>query len=653
MSIEKMVMLNMVGQMTDIDHITKAVVLAGCLQPVSAIQQINTTDFTFKATEDNLDVLMDVCYIRPFSSERDYTQLLKNMDKLRDICSIDKHYLVNEKELITDYKELENSITTMTSKFENIYNLLQEKKKERQDISLALERLGPLKDVDVMIEDLTSLKNFKFSIMKILPENMKKLKENYGNIPSVVLSLRKDVNYETFMALTPYILENEAERIFNSLNCEVVALPENLNGTPKEIMDYLLVKHDDLINEVKKIENELKVLSKEYYKKITIINKSLELEIKSNDVKNTMAFTNEFFYFSGWVPENSIKALKRYIKGFEDRLIITERQVQDINHITTPPTKMKNGSFIKPFESMVTMYGIPSYGELDPTLFLGISYMIIFGAMFGDVGQGIIFILAGLYLSYGKNNKTFGGVVSRLGISSTLFGFAYGSIFGFEEIIEPLFIRPMEDIMQVLIYAVIFGCALLAIGFIFSLINNYRKKDIENGVFGKDGLVGFIFYMSLLGFIFCKYRGIQIIPNILWYTVFITALILMLLKEPLANLVSGKRPLYNESKKDYFVEGGFGVVETLLSLFSNTLSFIRVGAFALNHVGLFLAFSALAQMMKNGIGGVFVYVLGNIIIIGLEGLIVFIQGLRLEYYELFSKYFDGSGVPFEPVNIEK
>ena len=159
--------------------------------------------------------------------------------------------------------------------------------------------------------------------------------------------------------------------------------------------------------------------------------------------------------------------------------------------------------------------------------------------------------------------------------------------------------------------------------------------------------------MSVIVFALTKYSGTSSMPTSAWTALFVILLALMLFKEPLANLIQGRRPLYSESKKDYFVEGGFGVIETLLSMLSNTLSFIRVGAFALNHVGLFLAFSALANMMNNRFESVFMYVLGNIIIIGLEGLIVFIQGLRLEYYELFSKYYEGSGTPFEPVSLAK
>ncbi len=172
-------------------------------------------------------------------------------------------------------------------------------------------------------------------------------------------------------------------------------------------------------------------------------------------------------------------------------------------------------------------------------------------------------------------------------------------------------------------------------------------------MFGKNGLVGLVFYISLLVFAYTKINNVKSLNTNTWVILFVVLLALMVFKQPIANIILKKRPLYNEDKSDYYIEGGFGVIETLLSMFSNTISFIRVGAFALNHVGLFIAFASMAQMINNGFGSAFMYVLGNIIIIGLEGLIVFIQGLRLEYYELFSKYYEGSGFEFNPIGFEK
>ncbi len=119
----------------------------------------------------------------------------------------------------------------------------------------------------------------------------------------------------------------------------------------------------------------------------------------------------------------------------------------------------------------------------------------------------------------------------------------------------------------------------------------------------------------------------------------------------MANFMKGHRPLHHASVGEYYVESGFDILETLLSMLSNSISFIRVGAFALNHVGLFIAFHTMASIIGSLAGDISMFIIGNIIVIFLEGLIVFIQGLRLVYYELFSKYYTGEGIPFVPASV--
>ena len=126
---------------------------------------------------------------------------------------------------------------------------------------------------------------------------------------------------------------------------------------------------------------------------------------------------------------------------------------------------------------------------------------------------------------------------------------------------------------------------------------------------------------------------------------------LLLVKQPLSNKLLGNTQLFDEAQSAYYVEGVFNLFETFLGMISNTASFIRIGAFALNHVGLFIAFHTLAEMIGTTTGNIAMFLLGNIIIIALEGLVVFIQGLRLFYYELFSKYYSGDGILFTPDKI--
>lgn len=648
-----MKMVNIIGTMDLLENVAKQVVLFNGLQPVNAMNEIGTTEFTISATEDNSEKIVDFNYIKPYAHERDYTPIETHIKRILEIVNFKENFPVQEEELILNYEELLDKIIKIDGKFEEIYEKLMDKKEAQEKLKLFLNNISYLKDIDVPLQEIKNLNNFYVEVYKLSLESSHKLKVNYENIPSIVKKIYKTKDYRVVLIITPKMLKKESDRILSSLNLETIEIPWQYEGTPLEIYEKLKQEFNVMQREILQLEGQMRKIYKENKEEINILNISLKLQLKTSELKDYAACTSKFFYLCGWVLEEDIENLNKKLDNFGDKVIVLNKESDEVNNETiTPPTRLKNNFIVRPFEVMVNMYGTPCYDETDPTLFLGISYMIIFGAMFGDVGQGIVFLLAGLFLKYKMRRVNLGGILARLGISSTIFGFLYGSVFGFEDVIPAAFIRPMENIQDILIMAIIFGCMLLVIGFIFSLVNNFKRRDLENGVFGKDGVNGLLFYLLLIYFVYSKVLGINTFRTSIWIVLFIAMLMIMVFKEPLSNLLTGRRPLYGESKSDYFIEGGFGVLETLLGMFSNTISFIRVGAFALNHVGLFIAFSSLAKMMNSEAGSIFMYVLGNIIIIGLEGLIVFIQGLRLEYYELFSKYYEGGGTEFHPIKLD-
>lgn len=652
MAIEKMIMVDLVGHLEDLDRVSKEIILSKSLQQVNAYQEIDNTNFKISATEENKDALLDVCSIKPYVDANDFSEVNNEIKKLKEMCSVKDSSNVLRDELIMEYEVLKERTYGMSKKFTTVFDNLKEFQTQKSVMSKYMDNLSRLTKLDVQMQELAGLTTFLFQMYKISKENSLRLEENYDNVPSVVIKVNEDREFDTIIAFTPNMLKNESDRFFKSLNCESVELPKEYTGTPQQVYKLLSEKIEEAEKKIKEFTKELKEISKENVHEIHVIERSMELSTKATEVKNNTARTKEFFYLCGWVPQSFLNKFKEDMNCFGDRLIITERNYNEVNNPNVvPPTKLKNNSLVRPFESLVAMYGIPAYNEVDPTTFLSITYVIIFGMMFGDLGQGLVFFFAGLFLKFKKSRPNLGGVLARLGISSSIFGCVYGSFFGFEDVIPALVVRPMENIMEVLLFAVAFGCCLLIIGFVYSLINNMKKKDVENGWFGPNGVTGFVLYISLLTFALTKVKNISILPTAVWIMIFIILLGILLMRQPLANLVMKKRPLYNEGKGDYFIEGSFGLAEVLLSMFSNTVSFIRVGAFALNHVGLFMAFEALAKMMHTSAGSAVMYLIGNIIIIGLEGLIVFIQALRLEYYELFSKYYDGSGTAFEPVKL--
>lgn len=645
-------MVNLVGAISDFDKLTKMLALEGCMQPVSALQEINSSEFVLKTSEGNIEALMDVNYIRPYLDDKDYNISLKHIEKLAEAqktIGITNEYV---KDTIFDFDTIEKELSEVYDKYMILNSEFEDLTQKEQHLKNTFVALGFLKNVALPMEEITAMKNFEMGLYKVPEQNMVKLKANYENIPSVIESVYKENDYVIFIAFTPILLLTETERIFKSANCEKIQLPDHYTGVPREVAVTVLDEINDVQKSTAKIQTELNNFLKKNYKTIKNLENSYELEQKSGEIKKSAACTNEFFYLSGWMPKSFMERLNRLLMSFDDRILIIRKDPNErTNKAITPPTKLINNKLFKPFESMVGMYGVPSYDEIDPTMFLAITYTLMFGAMFGDAGQGIVLLLGGFILKTKAGRINLGGVFERLGVSSIAFGFLYGSVFGSETVINALLIRPMENINDVLIGAIIFGCGFLILGFILGITNSMRRKDIERGLFGKEGLAGFMFYIGALILIVSIVFEKPLLSTTIWIIYFIFFLLLILLKQPLANIIIGKKILFEAGAKDYFIESGFEVVETLLSMFSNTLSFIRVGAFALNHVGLFVAFSAMASMTKSGFASVLILILGNIIIICLEGLIVFIQGLRLEYYELFSKYYEGGGVAFEPVQV--
>ncbi|WP_432662568.1 V-type ATPase 116kDa subunit family protein [Wukongibacter baidiensis] len=651
MAVETMEMLNLVAPIEEIDNIAREVVLLKNVHIVNALNEINESNFTLCVLEENLDELVDMCTIKPYKDENNYKNIGGKINDLIDFFGLER--LVKEEYIEEDY-----DFQGFTMEIENIYSEVQRVYGEKESL---IEELNSIKEFDSHIHhlkktnvDLSVLKELNFFSSKIgilSRENMNKLKKNYENISAIVLHIGSNTIGEVYLVISPKDLETETNRILRSLNFHELDIPEEFLGTPEETMLNAENKIAENNTKLEAVESRLGELKEKYGLVVEKAYSRLRLQEEMKKVKNQTASTNSFFYLSGWVPVRDKKKIEKSFEKYGYNVLIMFKEVSEVHKYIIPPTKLKNNKLTYPFESLVKMYGVPSYNEIDPTLFLSVTYMFLFGAMFGDVGQGLVLFLAGIYFSKKNRKSLYGGILTRLGISSCIFGVLYGSIFGFEHVIPALLVHPIEHIDFMLMGSVVIGVVLLVMSFGYSIVNRLKQNDIKEGIFGRNGVNGLIFYLALLTIIAKFATGREIVPSYIAYIVIFISLVLIVVREPLSNLILNKRPLYHEDVSSYYVESGFDIFETLLSMMSNTISFIRVGAFALNHVGLFIAFQTMARIINNFAGSIIIFLAGNIIVIFLEGLIVFIQGLRLEYYELFSKYYQGEGIEFKPVKV--
>ena len=445
-------------------------------------------------------------------------------------------------------------------------------------------------------------------------------------------------NEESYLLVYPEKVKKDVSRSINTLGFVDNEIPENAN------INTINKEYENVNRELLSINHQINEINRQYEDVMDNISYSLNYAQKSEELKTTMAQGDKYFYLSGWVPESEVNKFKA-LENKYDNTILNTKEVESISQ--SPPTRLKNNSLFRPFEFLVNMYGAPNYDEIDPTPFFAITYLLLYGLMFGDLGQGLVFIAIGLWLS--KKNKIFGGLIKRIGISASIFGLMYGSFFGREDLIPALLIKPFDNIMTVLIASVAFGVSLMVISYLIGIYNKVSKQhNIEEGIFGKEGLAGLMMMLSFI-IIVLNIVNISPIPMPVGLVLLILSIVMMIFKQPIARKLEGKKRLYDQSKGDYYVESSFSIIEALLSVFSNLVSFTRVGAFAINHVGLYMAFEVMAKLAGGGIIGFIILVLGNALIIGLEGMIVFIQGLRLEFYEMFSKYYEGNGRLFKPI----
>jgi V/A-type H+-transporting ATPase subunit I len=391
---------------------------------------------------------------------------------------------------------------------------------------------------------------------------------------------------------------------------------------------------------------------------------------------------SHLYCISGWTPKSEVEKVRQIVEENTDGSGVVEviEAGEDLlvqAGVETVPVQFKGAAWLRPFRMLVTNFAIPRYNELDPTLFVGLSFVVLFGFMFGDIGQGAVLALIGLWMHYSRRAfsetvRDLGFLLLACGLSASLFGFLYGSCFGYENhnLFPPLWLSPLaeKDIGRLLLVAVGVGIVFTSVAIMINIINRFMARHYFDGVFDRFGVLGLLFYWLALGI------GISVA-----LTRQVTTWQLIVLTLPLFLLFIGKPgqlllQRFRSSKKrgeeeDDDEEGGsehsgmlelvlescIELMETFTGYISGTVSFVRVGAFAISHAALCLAVFSIVNMLKElplgGTMSLLVIILGNALVIAFEGMVAMIQGIRLEYYELFSKYFSGGGVLYRPFQI--
>lgn len=557
-----------------------------------------------------------------FELEKRVEELLKLSESYLDILGIKKRkrfkgYIKNSTE---ELNKLESEISEIKKDIDEVSNRIKSLKREREVLSLAKNIKESLRE-SVDLEKLS--KKLKFIKFKtgIVSEDV---------IEVLIVSLRI---YRPFIVYKKISTGSYALAVFFTEKIE-----EHVNASFKTLQvreiykEYFLTETEKRIDrELKRIEEKKKNLRRIYGDNLISINSRLRFLKSLFMAKVPLQKKDNSYILCGWVPSRYLNRLIKSLKW-------SKYEYEEAKDYA--PVLIKTPKLFKPFERLVKEFSYPRYNEINPVVPFAVTFLLMFGVMFGDVGHGTVLSAIGYFLSKKEGKiSDYGKILMMSGFSSVIFGFLYGAVFGFH-IISTGFVHPLHDTKMLLISGIVIGILIISLSFLLNIITLYKRRSFLSLLLGEGGILGLLIYWYTIG-VLAQYLVFHTdIKNDL-----IILLILILIQL-----------IYIVYKRKEVSGSIFDVFREFLETITNTVSFIRLGAFALAHSTLFIAIFTIAKMLRELQGGEFLYwvvvALGNVIIILFEGLIVSIQALRLEYYEFFKRFYRGGGEPYRPYRLE-
>ena len=540
----------------------------------------------------------------------------------------------------------------------------------RAEIRKRLERMEaiagevlPLLDLGLPIEK----RPYSFLAIhygEVRPENLEIIKEKIASLAAVVFPVAKRGKNDLIVLIGLKSDRLKLKRILSEASFEEVEIASEAKKEVPEVTGELDKQIEALKDDLASIAGELAGVREKNVSQITEYYRSLRVAALLLKFKNYLKRTKKTYIFTGWIPASERKNVEREImSAAKGRAIVEVHAPEEIVGVQVGrvkvPVLLKHPAFFKPFEMLMSSYGLPDYKVIDPTLFMAITFLFMFGIMFGDVGHGAVLVAIGWLLyrrarDKGSSMALFGRLGMYCGVSSIVFGFLFGSLFGLERAIPHIWLKPMNNVMYFFKVAIYYGIGVIMLGIAFNMINSIRTRNFKALVFDHAGLLVAIMYWAGIVAVSVFLSNEPIPMKLLLYAVGIPILAIFF-KEPIIAAATHRKVHFEGGIGMYIFESLIEIVEIFTGYLANTVSFIRIAAFSLAHVGLFIAVFSLADMVKDASGGVvyagLIHVLGNVGIIALEGLIVSIQAIRLEYYEFFGKFFVSGGVAYKPLGL--
>ncbi|MBN2544777.1 MAG: hypothetical protein JXB50_03205 [Spirochaetes bacterium] len=632
-----------------------------------------------KDFQKTIDLLADFGWIEIKKNEEEKNLNLlsinEKIDKIEGIISeIHDFFDIKKSQKdgnLTDLEKIEEYFNNLFLKIKSYKEEIISLKEKKFELEKSINEIEQYKDLNITKNELDKFNFIHYTIGSSSQSDIEKLKNNMkGRLLYVEIS--KDLYLLITSKKGKWTLDSELKKINykeRSLNIENFLLP-------KKIYNKLTEESNILNNKLNKLNHIKKDILKKEFKLITKMTENFNLQKVYLDIFKKINHSGSTTIIEGWILKEKVVTMTEKLKEILGPcLAIVTYKPEEIEDVQKGkikvPVNINNYWIFKPFEELIFNYGAPKYGTLDPTVIFAVTFLFLFGFMFGDIGQGLTIFLIGLILKIKKTKKlqNIAKIMQYAGISAMIFGYIYGSIFCFEQIHQiftpinsflfnlnrPYIINTSLtsgfDVVFNLVFITIgIGLFMNLFGILINIINNFLHNKYQEALFSRNGISGFILLLSII-ILFINSLTFKFNINVFFLYLILLSIILILLKEPLYNIITHHKPLFHGGVGFWILHSIVELIEIILVTISNNLSFIRVSAFAITHA--LLSYIIIEISLKIGFFGFLIIIIGNAIIIGLEGLIVSIQTLRLEYYEFFSKFFVDKGIKFLPFKIEK
>ena len=607
-------------------------------------------------------------------------------------------------EVEKDFGELEHTITTLIDKNERL----------REELSTAKELLVALKALEDFGVDPDFVGEHEFISVyagKLPIGNLDELKTTLETITSgnhLVVS-KQITEGETEGGKAPFAFafaliaalktdKEEVERVLARLDFESQVFPEHIPDSINDAIQDTATRIQRLESDINENESEIEGIRETRFKDLLVMQELVQIEESKAKAKVLFGKSEHVRVIEGWAPKQEVEGI---IEGINEEtggfsvIEVIEPKREDVR----VPSLLNNPRIIKPFESVIKMYGHPLYKDIDPTLITAIMFPILFGLMFPDIGHGLIILLLGLAVMFAfkgldKEIRSAGIIIVLCGLCAVIAGALFGEFFGFSHfaseliydsmgtvdipdipgwlLLDPLWFEPIPNVEFMFIVVMLIGTLHMGLGLFLGVANNMSERDyfeVIRGFVKLWCLFGALYFLLLLfGFHFTELQDnntLLLLRNMAIFLLLpILSLFVLKIIAELRHEVGGEDRNNGEKKEkrgpmEYLIILIDGVIDAVLENFfrflANIVSYGRILALALCHAALIEVFLLLTFMcfgIHVAIAAV-VFLAGTVVVIILEAIMAGIHTIRLHFYEWFTKFYEGGGVEFSPFKFRR